>query len=263
MSVRAVEAGGVALCVEDLGAGGPVVLVHGTATARSVWRELTGALAGEVRTLAYDRRAYGDSGAPEPYGGTTVGEQADDLAELIGSLDVAPAVVCGHDLGALITLDTAVRHPALVRAALVVETPMLWLSARGPDVVAEIRAAVELGARDGGPGGAVEAFLAAVAGPDANALGPERLAEAKRDARAFAADLAAVASWPAGRRELRSIAAPVTVVTGARSAPIYGEVATKLAELVREASLEVLDSGHFPQLTHPDRLAELIRNASF
>src|SRR5947209_13414328 len=163
MSVRAVEAGGVDLCVEEHGTGVPVALVHGTATARSVWRELTAELAGKMRTLAYDRRAYGDSGAPEPYGGTAVGEQADDLAELIRALDAAPAVVCGHDLGALITLDAAARHPALVRAAVVIETPMLWLSPGGPEVVGETRGAVERGARDGGPGGAVEAFLEPVA----------------------------------------------------------------------------------------------------
>ena len=93
MTPPTVEAGGVELAYEESGEGGCAVFVHGTATARSVWRETVEALGGATRTIAYDRRAYGDSGAPEPYGGTTVGEQADDLAELIEGLSAAPSPV--------------------------------------------------------------------------------------------------------------------------------------------------------------------------
>ena len=108
MSVAKVEAGGVALAVEESGSGEAIVFVHGTATDRRVWRETLDALPpGERRTIVYDRRAYGDSGAPEPYGGTTVGEQADDLAELIESLGAAPALLVGHELGGLAALDLA------------------------------------------------------------------------------------------------------------------------------------------------------------
>ena len=113
MTPATVEAGGVELAVDDRGSGNAVVLVHGTATGRTVWRETVTALGDTVRTIAYDRRAYGDSGAPEPYGGTTVGEQADDLAELVDALDAAPAVVCGHELGAIACLDLLLRHARL------------------------------------------------------------------------------------------------------------------------------------------------------
>src|SRR5205807_9382492 len=134
--------------VEDAGTGPAVVLVHGIACDRSVWREAVAELEG--RTIVYDRRGYGGSGAPEPYGGTTVGEQADDLAELIDRLDAAPAVLCGHHLGALACLDLVLRRPELARAAVLVEPPVLWLVPDGSDAVSELREAVERGARDGG-----------------------------------------------------------------------------------------------------------------
>jgi pimeloyl-ACP methyl ester carboxylesterase len=35
------------------------------------------------RVIAYDRRGYGESGVPQPYTGTTVSEQAEDLAALV------------------------------------------------------------------------------------------------------------------------------------------------------------------------------------
>ncbi|MEA2421871.1 MAG: hypothetical protein QOF55_970, partial [Thermoleophilaceae bacterium] len=73
MTPATVEGGGVALAYDERGDGPPAVLVHGTATDRSVWRETVEALGEGARAIAYDRRAYGDSGAPEPYGGTTVG----------------------------------------------------------------------------------------------------------------------------------------------------------------------------------------------
>jgi pimeloyl-ACP methyl ester carboxylesterase len=260
-TARVVEAGGVALAYDERGEGPAVVLVHGTATDRAVWRELRDELGDELRTIAYDRRAYGDSGAPEPYGGTTAGEQADDLAELIEALDAAPALLCGHELGAIACLDLLDRHPDLAGGAVLIEPPMLWLSAAGTDAVGELREAVATAARERGPGAAVQAFLEA-AGPDAPALlGEDRTSAARDNPRAFAADLAAAASWPAGRRELRAIEAPVTLVAGTRSEPARREATQVLADLLPNARLVELDCGHFAHLERPGELADALRGA--
>jgi pimeloyl-ACP methyl ester carboxylesterase len=256
-----VEAGGVALAYDDSGDGPPVVLVHGTATARTVWRETIAALGGAgARTIAYDRRAYGESGAPEPYGGTTVGEQADDLAELIQALHAAPATVCGHELGALACLDLIVRHPRLVDRAVLIEPPMLWLVAAGTDAVAGLRESVASGARDEGAAGAVRAYLEAVGGPEvARLLGPERMDAALAAPRAFAADLAAAASWTGGRKELRAIDTQATLVSGTHSAPVRREATEALAGMIPGARLEALDSGHFAHIEQPSAVAATIR----
>jgi pimeloyl-ACP methyl ester carboxylesterase len=256
-----VEAGGVALAYDDSGDGPSVVLVHGTATARTVWRETIAALGSHnARTIAYDRRAYGESGAPEPYGGTTVGEQADDLAELIQALHAAPASVCGHELGALACLDLIVRHPGLVDRAVLIEPPMLWLVAAGTDAVAELRESVAAAARDEGAAGAVRAYLEAVGGPEVvRLLGPERMRAAQASPRAFAADLAAAASWTGGRKELRALDKQVTLVSGTRSAAVRREVAEALAGMIPGARLEALDSGHFAHLERPSEVAAAIR----
>jgi pimeloyl-ACP methyl ester carboxylesterase len=259
MSAATVEAGGVELAVEERGSGQAVVFVHGTATARTVWRETIDALGDDVRAIAYDRRAYGDSGAPEPYGGTTVGEQADDLAELIESLGAAPAVLCGHELGALACLDLMLRHPRLARAAVLLEPSMLWLSAGGTDAVGTLREVVEKAAYDRGPGGAVDAFLEAVDGPAAlRLLGEERLAAARSNPRAFAADLGAPATWPAGRRDLRRIDSPVTVIAGERSAPVRRDAARVLAGLLPNAELRELRAGHLAHVEAPSEVAAAV-----
>ena len=259
MSHATVEAGGVALAVEERGEGPPVVFVHGTATARTVWRETVTALGVGFRTIVYDRRAYGDSGAPEPYGGTTVGEQADDLAQLIEALDAAPAIVVGHELGAIAALDLMLRRPELAVGAVLVEPSLLWLSSGGTDFVSALREVVEKAALDRGPAAAVEAYLEAVHGPAAlRLLGEDRLQAARSAPRAFAADLGGAASWTAGRRELRRITAPVTVVSGDGSSPVRRDAARVLTGLLPNAQLVSVPGGHLAQVEAPAQVAAAV-----
>jgi pimeloyl-ACP methyl ester carboxylesterase len=254
-----VEAGGVELAYEERGEGQAAVFVHGTATSRTVWSDVLDALPEGMRTIVYDRRAYGDSGAPEPYGGTTVGEQADDLAGLIERLGAAPAILCGDELGALAALDAAMRHPSLVARLVVVEPPMLWLVADGTDAVGDMREAVARAAREDGAAGAVRAYLEEVGGSDVRErLGGERFDASLANPRAFAADLAAIASWPVGRKELRRLNVPCAVVSGTRSAEVRRAAARALDELLPESRLVEIDSGHFVHLERPDAVAAAV-----
>jgi pimeloyl-ACP methyl ester carboxylesterase len=259
MALVTVEAAGVELAVEQSGSGPDVVFVHGTATARSVWQETIAALGEGVHAIAYDRRAYGDSGAPEPYGGTTVGEQADDLAQLIESLGIGPVLLVGHELGALVCLDVLLRYPALARGAVLIEPSMLWLSPAGPDALSMLREVVEKAAYERGADAAVAAFLEAVDGPRAlERLGPERSAVPPR---AFAADLAAAASWPAGRRELRRIQAPVVVIRGTSSSPVRRDAAAALTALLPSARQVDVAAGHLAHVEDPAGVAGAIASA--
>lgn len=260
---RTVEGPGLpagGLSVEVEGEGPTVLLVHGTGLGRPLWEETVEALGPDLRAVAYDRRAYGMSGAPEPYGGTTVEEQTEDAAALLRALGGVPAVLCGHELGALVCLDLMRRHSGLVRAAVLVEPPVLSLSPRGPEAMGALRQMVEHGAGEGGPAGAVEAYLAALGGPDLLALlGEERRAGAGASARAFAADLAAAPGWQFARRELRGVRAPVVVLSGARSSEIRREVAAALADLMA-ARLVLAEAGHFVPLEDAGTVVACVRS---
>jgi pimeloyl-ACP methyl ester carboxylesterase len=217
---------GVELAYEERGAGGPVLLVHGLADGAAGWRDVVGALQGEARVIAYDRRGYGDSDAPEPYERTTVEEQAEDAAILLRGLDAAPAVVCGRDLGAVVALDLVRRYRELVRAVALVDPALYQLVPDATEALSAERVVLEQALRDGGPAAAVDAWLTARGAP------AERIERARDDHVAFFADYAGLATWPVLRRDLRGLAVPIAILISASSPPYASETARSLAELV-------------------------------
>ncbi|MDI6515939.1 alpha/beta hydrolase [Streptomyces coelicoflavus] len=100
--------------------GAPVVLaLHGITANGLMWARVAHHLAGRVTLLAPDLRGRGGSGTlPGPYG---IGAHADDVAAVVRALDAGPVVLTGHSMGAFAAALTAVRHPDLLSALLLVD----------------------------------------------------------------------------------------------------------------------------------------------
>jgi pimeloyl-ACP methyl ester carboxylesterase len=217
------EGAGVELAYEDINpthAGTPVLLVHDIASDRLALPVVPGA-----RCIRYDRRGYGDSGAPEPYVGTTVMEQAEDAAALLASLETTGVLVAGIGFGALVALDLAVRHGDRVRAVVAVDPPLFAFVPDANEELAEQRRVLQDSMATGGPDAAVEAWLGGRADPAA-------LARAKAAHRGFFADYAGLASWPVTRAELRALALPVAIVTSPSTPWHVRRAAEAIAELI-------------------------------
>jgi pimeloyl-ACP methyl ester carboxylesterase len=260
VSAATVEGAGVELAYDERGSGEPVVLVHGTASTRTIWDEVRAELGDDFRTIAYDRRAYGESGAPEGFTAAPVPEHGDDLIQLLRRLDLAPALLCGHSFGAMTCLDVILREPGLVRAAVLVEPPMLWLGSTGTEATSQLRAALEEGVAERGSAGAIAAFSRVVCGPQAlDVVGRERALASLRDARAFASDLNVVNQWAVAPRALRAIGTRVIMVAGTRTPRAYREPSEALARMIPGAELREADSGHLVPNEAPDVVAGAIR----
>jgi pimeloyl-ACP methyl ester carboxylesterase len=203
-----IEGAGVELHFEARGQGPPVLLVHGLAADAAGFEPLAAGLADEARTIAYDRRGYGASGAPEPYTATTVAEQAEDLAALVRAADARGAVACAEGFGALVVIDVLRRHPGTLSAAVLVDPPVFQFVPEALEPLAAERAMLEEALRSGGPEEAVEAWLSARGITD-----PARVAAARRDVSGFFADYAGQATLELARRDLRAIDVPVAVVS--------------------------------------------------
>jgi 2-(acetamidomethylene)succinate hydrolase len=260
VTAATIEGAGVELTYDERGAGEAVVLVHGTASTRAIWNEVRDELGDSFRTIAYDRRGYGDSGAPEGFTAAPVPEHGDDLIALIRGLGLAPVLLCGHSFGAMTCLDVILREPDLVRAAVLIEPPMLWLASNGTAALSELRAAIEAGTAEGGPTGAIAAFTRVVCGPRAlDAVGLERAMAALQHPRGFASDVSVAAGWDVSLRDLRAISTPVTFVTGTRTPRAYREPAEALARTIPGAELREGDSGHLVPNEAPDVVAGAVR----
>lgn len=82
----------------EAGSGAPVVLLHGFPETSFAWRHQIPVLAERFRVIAPDLRGYGETDKPAAdYDKRTM---ANDLVELLKSLDIGKIVLVGHDRGA-------------------------------------------------------------------------------------------------------------------------------------------------------------------
>ena len=195
-----VEGAGVELAYREHGAGAATVVVHGMGAEPDA-----DGLPGRV--IAYDRRGYGESGAPDQYLRTEVNEQAEDLASVVERLGAAPALLVGHDLGALVVLDVLLRHPHLARAAILVDPPAYAFVAAATEALSQDRAGLEEAVRSGGPAAGLAWWLEERRRPHGR--------EGTRDALAFFADFGALATLPLSHADLLALRTPVAIVTSA------------------------------------------------
>ena len=224
-----VEGAGVALHYEERGEGSPLLVIHAMGSDARAWEPALGELASAgARAIAYDRRGYGSSGAPQPYTATTVQEQAQDATALLEALGATQALLVGDGFGALIALELLVRSPQLATAAVLADLPLYAYVQAATEVLAAERFELEQALRAGGPSAAVRAWL----GDRGDEAAHER---ASGSYAGFFADYGGLASWSPSRRELRAIALPVAVLTGAGSAAHIVAAADAAAALLPAA----------------------------
>ena len=106
---------GCAIEYEIVGSGEPVVFTPGGRAGRDQAQPLAEIIASEYRVLTYDRRNCGASEVAIGGDGSESELWADDLAELLKALDMAPAFVGGWSAGCVTSLHLVNRHPEVVR----------------------------------------------------------------------------------------------------------------------------------------------------
>src|SRR4029450_1359675 len=130
---------------------GPALLITGGTGDAGEWANLAPTLAEECTVVTYDRRGISRSPRPDGWTATSMTEMADDAAAPPPALAPAPAVVVGHSGGASVACSLVVRHPEVVRHAVLYEPPLLAVVPQGQQVVAGMRAVIEPAMADEGP----------------------------------------------------------------------------------------------------------------
>ena len=230
--------------LDDIGAGPPVLLLHGFPTTRRLWKDVAPRLVSAgMRVIAPDLLGYGDSPGDADVG---MKAQATALLDLLDQLGVQRAAVFAHDVGTAAAQILTLRAPERVRRLVLmdgvyetewamgaVESIRTW----DPDQAARLQPVLARRLR------AIAELLGAYAGEE----GGRRLIHAARclDPRETAGITA----------RLRATAVPVHVIWGAGDGYLPLETVGRPLAHALDARITVLPGGHFLPVDNPEGVA--------
>ncbi|MGB9375910.1 MAG: alpha/beta hydrolase [Mycobacteriales bacterium] len=121
-----VDVGALRFSVHTAGAddGRPVLLLHGFPQSSLCWSRLAPLLnAAGLLTVAPDQRGYSPGARPAAVAAYALPELVADAIGVLDALDLSTVDVVGHDWGAVVAWQLAVRHPHRVRSLTAVSVP--------------------------------------------------------------------------------------------------------------------------------------------
>ncbi|MBR0656405.1 alpha/beta fold hydrolase [Roseomonas arctica] len=233
----------------EVGAGPPVVLLHGLLGAAQNWGTIQTALAPDHRVITLDLRNHGAS----PHAAEMDhGSMAADVAQTLQALGVPRAAVVGHSMGGKVAMMLALTAPALVERLVVADiAPVPY----PPNLRAIVAALQALPVTPGLTRRAADALLAATI-PEAG-MRAFLLQNLRFDATpAWRIGLAEIAAAMPAIEDFAAPAAvfegPVLFLAGARSDYIRPEHEAAIAALFPTARHAVVpNAGHWVHAENP------------
>jgi pimeloyl-ACP methyl ester carboxylesterase len=121
---RFVETNGIRMHYAEAGTGPLVILCHGFPECWHSWRHQLPALAFEgYRAVAPDLRGFGQTDRPPAVEAYDILHLAGDLVGLVNALGDGPAILVGHDWGAVLAWHAALLRPNLFHALVLMSVP--------------------------------------------------------------------------------------------------------------------------------------------
>ncbi|HEY0260761.1 MAG TPA: alpha/beta hydrolase [Lacisediminihabitans sp.] len=107
---------GTRIAFEESGSGEPLLLVHGSALSKAIWRGLgyVRALRDEYRVISIDLRGHGRSAKPDRPEAYRMDAVSGDVLAVLDTLGIDAAHYFGYSFGARIGFSLIDRHPERV-----------------------------------------------------------------------------------------------------------------------------------------------------
>jgi non-heme chloroperoxidase len=134
-NVKNIEINGRRLHYVDQGGEGrqtpAIIFIHGGLDDYRCWQYQMDSFSRKYRTISYSRRfAYPNKWIGNVAQDNTIKDNAEDLAEVIRKLDLAPAHLVGASYGAFTALYGASKNPELAKTMVLNEPPIMEFLAR-------------------------------------------------------------------------------------------------------------------------------------
>lgn len=258
-----IDTGRITLNVRKAGQGPLMLFFHGITANSAVFGPLMAGFTDRFTTVAVDQRGHGLSDKPES--GYAADDFAEDIAALIRTLDMGPAILVGHSLGSRNSVTAAARHPELVRSVVAVDfTPYIE-----EEVFASLEARVNAGDQVFADLAAVESYLANrypnIPAPAIHTRAVSGYGPVEGGLRPLASP-AAMAQTAAGLRAdlvpaFREVTRPVMIMRGAESKLVSAAALEKTSALRPDMPVVVVPGAdHYVNETAPQITMNAIRN---
>lgn len=259
-----VAVNGTRLYHEQRGAGPALVFIPGGTVESTHFAAVAELLAGEFRTVTYDRRGNGRSPRGAGRHATSITEQADDVAGLVEALGLGPCAVWGGSLGGVVLLRLLDRRPGLVGAAVVHEPPLFDVLDDGASVASGLSRAAAQAVRRARLAEAFANHVREVLGDAFDRMAPElRRRMSANAATFFDLEVPALVTTAPDRAQLAATLARTDIPMAFLADPATPDsppsrAAAWLASQV-DTEVRALPGGHMPYVTEPELTAQAIR----
>jgi pimeloyl-ACP methyl ester carboxylesterase len=252
------EINGAQLYYEDIGAGAPLVMLHGHLLDSRQWDDQIAPFAQQYRVVRYDARGFGQSTQPaESYA------HYEDLHSLLALLGIEHAALMGCSGGGATIIDFALAYPNMTDALILVgsalsgfpfpsDPPPLLLHVREAMAHGDIDAAVEYGLQlwtDGPrrPDQVNQAARERMRAMMKQLWGREQVEAENRPLE------------PPAAERLSEIHSPTLAIVGAADNDFIHQIADVVAAQMPNARKVVIDdAGHHPNMEHPQEFNQIV-----
>ncbi|WP_246113339.1 alpha/beta fold hydrolase [Streptomyces montanus] len=236
------------------GTGPDVVLLHGVGLDHRMWQRCVPELPAGHRVIWVDLRGHGASPPADP--GTSLGDLADDVAEVLDHISAHRVHLVGFSLGALVAAHLAAHHPSRIATLSLVSS----VAPRTPQERAAVVRRLEAARTDPAvtADGAVERWFS----PEWRLREPDLVTEIRSTllANDHASYLACYTAFATGDEEvgplLGRITAPVMAITGSEDPGSTPAMSRRLASALPDARVRIVAGArHLLPLERPRELA--------
>jgi magnesium chelatase accessory protein len=264
---RFVMAGGLRWHVQVMGAGPPLLLIHGTGASTHSWRDLIPVLAKRFTVIAPDLPGHGFTQMPADAAGLSLPGMATGLTALLAELKVAPEIGAGHSAGAAILAQMALHNGLGLKSLVSINgaiLPLIGMAGRLFSPIAKALVGLDFVPRFAAGRANDASVIARLMGNTGSTISPQGVAlygQLARNSGHVAAALNMMANWDLNALEpaLPKLRARVLLVAAGLDKMIKPDDSFRLRDRLPNAEVVYLrDLGHLSHEEQPGETCELI-----